>query len=450
MPLAPDLAIAAWDDGGNNGLTRILARAFGIDGGYLELNGVVQPVGIDLFVDLGGADKPMLLVVAGLRAEITARGKQRQALEAINRALPGNFELRAWIESHVADMLSLVPQTDFQAVRGEYEADRLQRRIGGIEKALTALAPSVNLTAADKQLARDIIDRLEELNGYKNIHDALHKLQMEVMGEFIRVEAEQIPALDRKQSIELQLDEMGLAGDRIRRQFMGINATPAAVQTRDSVLREITRITTLIGGLDAENRETAETAAGLVRALLRQQMSLFDSRLVETSEQIPFEKFAKIIVALPQPNLPRAMPGQDPILIGNLSSSFEDVAVRLSNRQKAHRLWQQAEATMLNIEELLRGAGREIEIRFHWENLEILINEIAQLAAEPDVARLLSMPNLDLALSGKPEEVRSEPFSRAFAGFVRFARVRFQRADNALLEDCAQLRKLHNPLQLLL
>jgi len=28
--------------------------------------------------------------------------------------------------------------------------------------------------------------------------------------------------------------------------------------------------------------------------------------------------------------------------------------------------------------------------------------------------------------------------------------VRFQRADNALLEDCSQLRKLNNPLQQLL
>jgi len=458
MATVADLVSAAWDAGGNNGLDRLLARAFGIEGGYLELNGILTGAKylttfkddeFNLFEDLGLYDSPMLIVVGRLREEIKSAGEQRPALEAIFLAVPGNFELRTWAGSQAADLLSLVSQAEFEAARPAYEADRLKRRIGGIEKALTALAPSVALNAADKQLASDIMDRLDELNGYKSVHDALHQLQMSVMGEFVRLTGELIPPVERELSIELQLEEMKLAVDRIRRQFSGINASQAALQTRDAVIGEITRIATLIGSLEAGQRETAETAAGLLRAMLRQQMSLFDSRLVETSEQIPFEKFARAIVNLPQPAIPRAAE-DNPALLGNVSSSFEDVALRLSNRQKIHRMWQQAEATMLNIEELLRGTGREVEIRFHWENLELLIKQIAELAAEPDVAKLLTIPNLDLAQSSKAEEVRSAPFGEAFKGFTRFARVRFQRADNALLEDCAQLRKLHNPLQQLL
>ena len=46
--------------------------------------------------------------------------------------------------------------------------------------------------------------------------------------------------------------------------------------------------------------------------------------------------------------------------------------------------------------------------------------------------------------------VRSEPFRQAFGRFVRYARVLFQRADSALLEDCGRLKSLNNPLEKLL
>jgi hypothetical protein len=458
MASAPDPALEAWDNGDRNGLDEILARAFGVAAGYLELNGIVEQANytgtlqqkkFSLFQDLGLYDYPMKVVIPRLRAEITAVAEQRATLEAIFRTLRGNYQLRDWARSRVSDLLELVPEPDFEAARAEYETDRLDRRVRGIRDDLTRLAPMVTLDDSGKELARDVIVRLEDLNGYKSIHDALHTLQMEVMSELARLSGEQITPLERRQSIVVQLQEMKLAVDRIRRQF-GDVATPAAVQSRDSVVQEISRIAGLTGALDTTLRDTAETAAGLLRAMLRQQMSLFDSRLVETSEQIPFDRFARKIAALPQPDLARARDKDNPTLLDNVSSSFGDVAHRLANRQKTHRLWQQAEATILNIEELLRGAGREIEIRFHWENLEELIKRIAEMSAEPDLTGFLLSPDLRLAFSDKVEEVRSEPFRQAFGSFVRFARVLFQRADSALLEDCGRLKSLNNPLEKLL
>lgn len=450
MPPPPDPAAAAWNDGGNNGLDTILGRAFGIAGGYQEFNGVLEAVDINLYNDYGGDQLPMRVIVARLRAGVEAAGRQQAVLEAIYRALPGNFELRAWIETHVPVILPLVPQAEFESARLAYDAGRLQRRVGGIKRDLDMLAPGMSLTPQVRQLARDMIDRLDELNGYKSVHDALHQLQMSVMSEFARLSAETTSDAERQMSVALQLEEMKLARERIARQFPGTGARPAAVQSRDLVAEQIGRIVDRIAALDPAKRETAETAAGLLRAMLRPQMSLFDSRLVETSDQIPFEKFAQALAALEQPAVAAPEEGENPALLGNVSSSLEDIGERLFNRQKAHRLWQQAEATILNMEELLRGSGREDEIRFHWENLEILINQIAAVSADAEVARLLEIPNLRLALAGTADEVRSDPFRTAFNGFVRFARVRFQRADNALLEDCGQVRALHQPLQSLL
>lgn len=446
----PDAATDAWDDGFNNDLESILARAFGIEDGYKELNGLTLKIGIDLYNDLGGSNSPMRVVISSLRARVTGDGAQRNMLQTLFTQLPGNFELRRWIEGKVPDMLPLVAEADFQAARAAYEADRLERRVVGLRRDIETLAPNIHLSDADKQLAGELIDRLDELNGYKNIHDALHHVQMSVMGEFVRVSSDQIGEVDRAGSIDLQLQEMQLAIDRIRRQFVWLDATPAAEQSRDDVIGAIEDIATLLGGLDAKQPQTAETAASLLRAMLRQQMSLFDSRLVEASEQVPFTKFAQSIERLPQPAVAGVNGAANPVLLSNISNSFQDVGLRLNNRQRIHRLWQQVEATILNIEELLRGTGREVEIRFHWTNIKKLITDIATRSADHDVARMLTIPDLDLALSATTEDVRSKAFSDAFGKFVRFARVRFQRADNALLEDCSQIRNLQDPLKKLL
>lgn len=452
----PDPAVAAWDGGGTNGLDAILGHAFGIAGGYQDFNRILSAIGFDMFQQLGLYDHPMLVVVSKVRTEIQALGQinartaQRVALEALYTDLVGNAELRAFVEAHVPDMLAAVSASDFEAARQAYESNRLEQRVRGISRDLTAIAAQVTLGAADKQLAREIVERLDELSGFKRIHDTLHQLQMAVMAEFLRLASDTIVPADRQLSVMLQIEELKLAIDRIRPQFTAPASSPAAVQARSYVLQQIGGIVTLIAGMDGQARATAETAAQVLRSLLRQQMSLFDSQLVNASEQIPFAKFAASFAQLAPLATVAVAQGENPVLIANVSSGFDAVALRLVTRQTVHRLWQQTEATILNVEELLGGTGREIEIRFHWQNVQGLIGDLAKQSVEPDVATLLAIPGLDLALSAKPEDIRADRFRSAFTAFSSFVRVRFQRADSALLEDCGVLRLLNNPLQALL
>jgi len=446
----PDPAVAAWDDGYNNGLDALLARAFGVSDGYRELNGILDSIDANLYEELGLADSPMLVVIPGLREMIESKGLERKSLEALFTALPGNFELRAWVEKYVPDLLPKVSPEAFEVAKPAYDRDRLERRVRALRRDLSALGPQLQLSAADKQVARDLINRLAGLNSYKNIHDALHDLQMRVMTEFARVASDKISGDERSASVSLQLQEMELIIDRIKGQFEDDGAVPAAIQGRDDVLASIRRIMDLISTRDPAERSTAETAAGLLRSLLRVQMSFFDSRLVEASEQIPFSKFAQTIASLNQPNIPKPEPKADPILLENVSNGIEGVAYRLNNRQRAHRLWQRTEAEILSIEELLGGTGREIEVGIHWDNIKALLNEIMPLSADLNIAKLLATTNMDLALSPDPAVVRSPAFRDAFMGFGRLARVFYQRADVALVDDCTQLRRLQDPLQLLL
>ena len=432
-------------------LDEVTARAFGIKDGYLELNGIVSAaVGFDLFEELGLFDSPMDIVVARLRAELVARGQGEAALGALFEKLPGNAELREWVAAHCPAMLARVPVEWFEAQRSEYEANRMDRRVRVIEFQLRAIGGSVVLRGEQKALAQLVIQKLDELTDYKRIHDALHTLQMEVLGQLLRDAREDVPPAHRRDSMGVQIEQLRAAIDKIDSRFCDADEAAVSVGLRRAVVASLGQIVAVLTGNPPEAAETAEAAAGLLRALLRQQMSLFDSKLVEASHAIPFRQFAQLIRDLPQPaQVPTAVRG-DPVLVRNVGNGFSDIETRLARRRTVHGLWQQVEATLLNIEELLRGAGRAIELHAHWRNLEALIGEITALSAEHGLLELPrpEAPADDAAALARA--VRSGPYLSRFGFFAGQARVRFQRADTALVNDCEKLKRLQRPLQALL
>jgi hypothetical protein len=441
------------DDRAREALETIVSRAFGIEGGYLELNGVVDgAAGFDMFQKLGLYQHPMDIVVHQLRQQLEADGRGEPCLRALLVHMPGNFELRDWLARHCPTMLAAVSQAAFEGARAAYEKDRMARRVRSIEINLNQLGGSVVLEKEQRDLGLLMISKLDELTDYKSIHDVLHGLQMGTLAELTRVSNAQILAIERQLSLGAQYQELVLAVERARRQFSEAGASVTAVILRDAVVVAIERIIKFLGGADRERTETSEAAAGMLRAMLRQQMSLFDSKLVEASDEIPFKAFANLMRDLPQPLVAptNVDASADPILLSNVGNSFEHIENRLIRRRTVHARWQEVEATLLNIEELLRGTGREIELRLHWERLAELIAELAILSAEHD---LFVLP-LPVAASDSDADfaaaVRSEDYLRIFGFFSREARVRFQRADNALIDDCERLKALHQPLRAML
>jgi hypothetical protein len=445
-----DPAIHAWDEGGNNGLDEVLARAFGIEGGYQEFNGIMLMVGFNIYIQAGGANSPMHLVVANVRQLITANGTQRVTLETIYGGLPGCGELRSWIEKLVPDLLDLVPLSKFMADRPAYEQDRLNRRVGGIRRDLGHIASELTIGPADKQLAREIVARLDELEGFKSVHDILHHLKMEVLVELQQLVAEDILPAEREVSLQLQLEEMALAVANIRQQFTGQTATSASLALRDRVIKQLSDIISLLSRMAATEAATAATGARLLRGLLRQQMSIFDSELVSTSERIPFLQFAARIRALPSLSPVSVAAWENPVLIDNVANALADVSARLIARQSVHRLWQQVDATILAVEELLGGGGSAQELILHWQDIASLMKSIANFPAEPDPLRLIVSPGLQSVAQETLTDINDPQFRGAFNVFTRFARVRFQAADSALLADCGVLKQLNNPLEALL
>ncbi|MDY6922955.1 MAG: hypothetical protein SWI22_03220 [Pseudomonadota bacterium] len=433
----------------------LVARAFGIDGGYLELNGIVSAqaaAGYNMFEDLGLSGSPMKLVVPALRKALQARGEaiERSCLEALFVGLPGNFELRAWIGRHCPTMLARVPETTFEAARAAYEKDRMERRVRAMSISLTALGPGIHLLPEQKALGHRMLRKLDELNDYKAIHEALHGLQGKTLLQLEKLSGNQTLPMERRVILEVHAGELRLAAEQIAWRFAGPNAPAGAVESRALAASAIEGVVDLLEQSSQEARETPEAVAGVLRAVLRPQMALFASRIVATAEEVPFTEFAAMLAGLPQAaGAPPTGPRGDPILAANVGSSFRDLKARLDLRVTVHTLWQEVEATLLNVEELLRGSGREIELRYHWRNLSDRLERMIALNAEHDPLDLNDLGEADPASADFGALVRSESFRTRFDSFARLARLRFAAADNDLFRDCKALDQLQQPLHIL-
>jgi len=424
----------------------ILKRAFGVEGGYKELNGItLNHLGYDLFQELGIAQNPMGVIVGQLWIQLEAEGKHLDCLKAIYLSLPGNFELRNWIRTYKNEMLTLVSEEDFEAARAAYEQDRLDRRVKAISKGLAQIQNTPGLDDQTRTLARKIIQKVQDLTEYKTIHDVLHGLQMGCMTELYRISEPEIRDVERKMSLRGQKQELGLACDKIANLFADENAPPSARPQRDVLVAALSQVEELLNTAQPDNPHTTEAAAGFLRSTLRQQMSLFDSKLIEASEEIPFTEFAEMMSSLPEQPRPEA--GEDDQRpLGDVGNSVFNLEQRLVIRRRVHRLWQRVEATLLNIEELIGGAGRDVERGIHWQNLRDLIQEIFDLSADNDVLDMIKLEDFGVADPTDLSTIPTEDFDYIFGHIARESRTRFQRADNALLDDCEQMKKLHQPL----
>jgi hypothetical protein len=324
----------------------------------------------------------------------------------------------------------------------------MDRRVRGMSTSLNEL--DIKLLPGQQALARRMIRKLDELNDYKAIHDTLHGLQGETLNELGRISGRQILGVERRRSLGAQIMLLQAAAEKIGGKFADPGAPDLAATLRAMVVTAIQTIIKTLQKADPEARETPEAGAGMLRALLRQQMGPFDNKLVETVDEIPFADFAAMLTALPQAaGATATAPSGDPILAANVGASFEDIRSRLVRRRTVHTLWQQVEATLLNVEELLRGKGRAIELRAHWENLSGLVEQIGVLSVEQGLFTLPMPADADLTADEFAVKARSKDYRREFDFFAREARARFQWADNALLNDCETLERLQQPLRAL-
>lgn len=428
-------------------LRNIIARAFAISGGYLELNGLTsQSSGLDLYNDLGLDQMPMKIVVDRLFAELQVRGKLDDFARAAFTHLCGSGDLRAWVRDQHADWLPDISEADFEAARPGYESDRQVRRVGVISVALQSVsATALSLDAGQRALAIRVVDELDALSGYKRVHDLLHDLQFRIVGELFRIADPPFPEDQRAASVSILADEMETARSEIDQLTGEYDALRAADCM--PIVDAIVRVRTLLVGPDRLDPITLTEAQMTIRAMLRQQMPRFDGQMVEASRAIPFEPFAAMLRQLIPAGADVTVAGSTAERLTSAADAIGWLDRRLETRRLVHKLWQQIDVILMAIEEVLSGSGRGMELAVHWKNLRALFAQMAQTSND--------LQETDLLDSARPiDTAAADRFSivdialrQDFATFTRRSRLRFRIADTALLKDCQELSKLRAPIE---
>ncbi len=427
----------------------ILARAFGIEEGYKELNrAITTAAGFDLFYRLYQNPGPMRIVVDDVRREVEADGKVEAVLAAVFFHLKGNFELRRWAGENRSDLLTLVSDQEHEATRTAYEEDRQKRRIGVVTTKLGGFAGEIVLSAEQRRLPRQMLQQLDELGGYKSLHDILHKMQMQVLGELDRILVGPAAEPQALGLLIFQIQEMELARTRI----MGLIANHGPFRDPDwqcaRLLPELDHAIEMLraNGADAARKQLRGRFE--LRSILRSYMPLLDDQLVRTASEIPFAGFARTLRDIAHP----AVGGPGPELVKALDIAGEaliDIGRRLDWRRDVHQDWQLVDAKLWQLEEVLRGVGMSEELLFLWEDLIELRGRIEAINPGRWTSDLDQFsPAIEHAAAADFATI-DPPLRSAFSSYAHTARMEFLQTDWALLQDCEKLKALKTPLELL-
>ena len=431
-------------------LIALVSRSFGIENGYKELNGAITAAaGFDMFDRIGMADSPMRLVVAELAKAVEGEGKVGTCIEALFLAYPGNPELRGWVAAHDPALHAKVSDTAFEAARTDYETDRQVRRVGIIAANLTAVGPAIRLDPAQMAVSKDMVAKLDDLEAYKAVHDFLHGLQGTVLFELDRIASPTIIPDDRKDSISRQLDDLKLAAMAIRNLRDRSAALTREPEMCDTIQQSLLEVSATLNATDQGDALTARRGFIKLRAMLRAQMALFDGLMVKTSQAIPFTQLAQILRDLAEPKTGPQPPETKKSQLLTTAEALEDTSRRLALRRDIHQLWQRMDAILHTVEEVLWGSGRLEELVIHWEDVVALLDQLnAKDTQELTDINGLALP-INLAAVGGFAAM-SDTLKRDFNRFIAKVRGRFRIVDEALKQDCQELRRLHEPLGALL
>ncbi|GGL35590.1 hypothetical protein [Caulobacter rhizosphaerae] len=424
-------------------LSSILVRAFGSGrrSDYDMLSAVTfQVMGWRLGEAIGGDDEPMVTLVNKvlIRLEDAGSAKCEEAAAAFMRALPGSRELRAWAGRKRPALLDLVSEADFLAAERELQ----RQRVASVSEVFDELQRSRDVNRIVGQRARDdlvlVAANLSRLSACKGVHDLLHGAQTVPYAELSSLMAPSaVLTAEDDPRLESQLIALQTAQVRIETYLQMLDGD-------SDWLRDLQDAIDLIG---TEPRDVASIRLGLfgLRAVLRQQLPIFDRAIIEAARDIPFGRVVEFLgdtarlAAVPQ------------TLVQPLKVAANDLAAldRILDRTlRLHERWQAIDARLWPIEQELQTPEGGIElIRLHWRTIERSLDTL-RLSA-PDMWD----PNLDRARAQVGQALLSggvDLMAGALLTFVRIGRLQFLRVDKAVLEHCNRIGALQRPIQQLL
>jgi hypothetical protein len=417
-------------------LVDILCEAFTPEENLVRL--VRVALDVDLFTEFAGPRQPLRNVAFELVTRLEGRFLTSALLAGALRLAPGSARLTAFCQRVAPDLLA-EPVPAVNAVAAVVEGIRsLRQRLQ--DPAIRAIV------VASRDDLSNVDEKIERLEIYKSLHDALHHVQV----QYYRGVVDTSRKLASDPTAPYTLDEYVTGIETLT-----VQARTAAVQLKKDEDRaeEQRWIKNMDGDVIAPLRVAIRTRADMpartgavrLKLLLNLESARINRLLVETARSLPLHRLITTLAAV-------EAPGGDASLavIRNGLASLRMLYPRLIGQIARHTQWQRVEIELWQADDALHQSGSDgpTEFAILWPAIRLDVDTQIGLDSGADWARDLT----DLGNGVNTGLAASDLTSTrlAFRSYRRRAMLRFFQVDSILRELCADLAGIREPVAELL
>lgn len=348
---------------------------------------------------------------------------------------------RSGIGSTTLSRLSTQDSVDVVVSGLEIAQEKLAERPGGVD-----------LTDAQRAQLAGILEQIDILKVYKDLHDALQRFQY-AFGSYksLRVAAEKFSTSSEHATVLSDFQtRLFVLCTSARAMVM---ALPAGPTLRDAELLWLGRLDAALRDLTGALKDTASNQALVALNAISHVLRVVPARLSEqifgAARALPFADLAVELA-----NLAATLPAADPAThqLATSSTAVGVLASSIRARVFEHRRWQEVDNRLANLLQLTESeeqgalAGEFVPI---WVEVKLRVKTLVDLDPNGSWGEVITgySQRIDDRLAGKHIDAE---FSLQFEGYVAEAQNRFVEVDLKLKSECAHLVRMGKPLRAIL
>jgi hypothetical protein len=430
-----------------------LSNAIGDRFGFLELDAILYKCSFDRIINEIANDKePTRVIARKCIDEAERKGIAKTFLAHIIASRVNDDELRGLVQQALPEALATLPEMKAQVDDVLIALEKTRHNIHD---------PATKAAIRDSQSALESVIRgISLLDGYKNLHDSLHRLQLRQLP--LLLAAARSIAKD-----ETQIDSLSEYQDQVR-----TSAESAALMLErlpdDSNLRAIER--KWIGKLqeaarnfqkaiDERNASSASLAVYAFWRLLEVHPQRLNEAIFAAAKDLRLDELSNTLENVGK--VVNDAGGE----IAKAKTSLKELSIVLRGRVAEHDMWQNIDDGLWALDKIFdQSAGTTVEDFISvWPATRSAVRALAALSPDAQWSRNIATysGNVDEQLvrieaqsasdtAGLGTDSSQKRLSRLFNAFRREARVRFFVVDELLKHECGLLIKIGTPMQSIL
>jgi hypothetical protein len=420
-------------------LVQPLAKAIGKTFEFPELDAIVfRSTGgeLRLFEDLVGAGDPTVTTAFKLLIEIEKRGFVTLFLAYVLSSRPADTDLRELIGKACPPSLTAEVETRKQVptVLAGLAATKGMLADPAVKAALTESRDALT------SLVRDI----EVLEVYKNLHECLHQLQLKPslylrsLAKRLATDASQINILrEYDEQIKISYSKARDSADRLADALKGIETV--WIDDLENASEKY------LPALDAVDVRAFLSALNEVLHVIRSEPFRLSKQIYVTAKQLPLQHLTEALRKVSD------TVGADHPELAVAYSSMHNLHATLLGRVLEHKMWQDADNKISDLEEAFGHASEEIREDFNlaWGGPSGAKQSVqAMMALDPKAKWSQNLQQYSDRLDDElAHEAPGATLANVFDAYRREARFRFFTVDAQLKSDCAALVRIGEPLR---